>query len=207
MRQNFVTSNSSLKPIRPRLHPITIGAGILLGSALVLINLYFCLPWWHLKCYMPWDRYEHGWPITYMVRDLDKNADMAGLCYNPWPFFDDPPLREFSPVWLAFDVVIALFLIVLTSLWIESWLRVRQVRLRFSLRSLLGIIGLVSVFCALLGHMVVRYSLDRVDVANCAFGFCPGIVVFLAVCLSAVFVTRSILRFFMRPKNGMDVAE
>lgn len=201
MQQHLVTSNSSVKPMHLRMHPITIGFGMFLVSAFVLISLLPCVSWWQLKWYEPWDTYEHGWPVTYMVREKEIDADMSGFHHDPWPFWGDPPLLEFFPAWLAFDIVVALCLIVLTSLSIESWLRVRQVRLRFSLRSLLAIMGLACVLCAL-SRLMIRDSADCVKAALYALILFPGIVVFLAICLSGVFLTKSILTFLRRPKNG-----
>ena len=75
---------------------------------------------------MSWDQYEHGWPFTYMSRELIRDGDMGGLVYRPWPFFDDPPLRQFFPMWLAVDIVVALCLLALTSRAVESWFGVNR---------------------------------------------------------------------------------
>ena len=133
-----------------RLHAVTIGFVILLCGALAFVNLNPRLQWWHLSWYCSWDQYEHGWPFTYMSRERNRDGDMGGLAYGPWPFFDDPPLRQFSPMWLVVDIVVALCLLALTSRAVESWFGVRQVRPQFRLASLLQVIAFACVLLALI---------------------------------------------------------
>ena len=188
-----------------RLHPVTIGFVILLCGALAFVNLNPRLQWWHLSWYCSWDPYEHGWPFTYMSRERNRDGDMGGLAYGPWPFFDDPPLRQFSPMWLVVDLVVALCLLALTSRAVESWFGVRQVRLQFRLASLLKVIALACVLLALI--RVLEGYIGWTDLAGIALGLAPNALVFISACLSSVFLVKLTRAFIVRLCNGKNPAE
>ena len=188
-----------------RLHPVTIGFVILLCGALAFVNLNPRLPWWHLSWYCSWDQYEHGWPFTYMSRDRNRDGDMGGLSYDPWPFFDDPPLRQFSRMWLFVDLVVALCLLALTSRAVESWFAVRQVRLQFRLASSLKVMALACVLFALI-RVLEGYS-GWTDLAGIAFVLVPNALVFISACLSSVFLVKLTRAFIVRLCNGKNPAE
>ena len=188
-----------------RLHPVTIGFVILLSGALALVNLNLGLPWWHLRWYMSWDQYEHGWPFTYMSRELIRDGDMGGLIYRPWPFFDDPPLRQFSPMWLVVDIVVALCLLGLTSRAVESWFGVRQIRAQFRLVSLLQVMAFACVLLALI--RVLEGYIGWTDLAGIAFGLAPNALVFISACLSSVLLVKLTRAFIVRLRNGKNPAE
>lgn len=188
-----------------RLHPVTIGLVILVSGALALVNLNPGLPWWHLSWYCFWDQYEHGWPFTYMSRELIRDGDMGGLIYRPWPFFDDPPLRQFFPMWLAVDIVVALCLLRLTSRAVESWFGVNQTRPQFRLASWLKVMTLACVLLALI-HIAEGY-IDRDGLAFLALVLVPNALVFICACLSSVFLVKLIRAFIVRLRNGKNPAE
>ena len=188
-----------------RLHPVTIGFVILVSGVLTLVNLHPGLPWWHLRWSMSWDQYEHGWPFTYMSRELIRDGDMGGLMYRPWPFFDDPPLRQFFPMWLAVDIVVALCLLALTSRAVESWFAVRQIRAQFRLVSLLKVMTLACVLLALI-HIAEAY-IDRDGLAFLALVLVPNALVFIFACLSSVFLVKVPRAFIVRLRNGKNPAE
>jgi len=86
-----------------------------------------------------------------MHRDFEiVDADMGGMYHEPWPFFGNPPLREFHPFRLVADIVIALTLIVAAGYFINSRLVRYEWRFRFSVRLLLAITALAGVSVALL---------------------------------------------------------
>jgi len=188
-----------------RLHSVTIGFVILVSGALTLVNLQPRLPWWHLRWYTSWDQYEHGWPFTYMSREQIRDGDMGGLIYRPWPFFDDPPLRQFFPMWLAVDLVVALCLLALTSRAIESWFAVRQVRPQFRLVSLLQVMTFACVLLALI-H-VMEGDIGWNGPAFLALALVPNALVFISACLSSVFLVKVTRAFIVRLCNGRNPAE
>ena len=188
-----------------RLHPVTIGFVILVSGALTLVNLHPGLPWWHLRWSMSWDQYEHGWPFTCMSRELIRDGDMGGLVYRPWPFFDDPPLRQFFPMWLAVDIVVALCLLGLTSRAVESWFGVRQIRPQFRLASLLQVMTFACVLLALI-H-VMEGDIGWTDLAGIALVLVPNALVFIFACLSSVFLVKVTRAVIVRLCNGKNPAE
>jgi hypothetical protein len=130
---------------------------------------------------------------------------MGGLIYRPWPFFDDPPLRQFFPMWLAVDIVVALCLLGLTSRAVESWFGVRQIRPQFRLASLLQVMAFA---CVLLGLIrVLEGYIGWTDLAGIAFVLVPNALVFISACLSSVLLVKLTRAFIVRLCNGKNPAE
>jgi hypothetical protein len=130
---------------------------------------------------------------------------MAGLVYKPWPFLDNPPSRQFFPMWLAVDLVVALCLLALTSRAIESWLGVRQVRPQFRLASLLQ---MMTFACVLLALIRVREGqIGWTDIAGIALVLVPNALVFISACLSSVLFIKLTRDFLVRFRNGEKLPE
>lgn len=77
---------------------------------------------------------EHGWPCVYMVRER-KVAGPFTILYGPWPF-DDPPIERFSPIALAFNVVVGIVLMSFAAAISIYWLTAQRTRLQFGLFTL-----------------------------------------------------------------------
>jgi hypothetical protein len=140
-----------------------------------------------------------------MSRELIRDGDMGGLIYRPWPFFDDPPLRQFSPMWLVVDIVVAFCLLGLTSRAVESWFGVNQIRPQFRLASSLKVMTLACVLLALI-HIAKVY-IDRDGLAFLAFVLVPNALVFISACLSSVLLVKLTRAFIVRLRNGKNPAE
>jgi hypothetical protein len=127
------------------------------------------------------------------------------LAYGPWPFFDDPPVRQFSPMWLAVDIVVGLCLLALTSRAVESWFAVRQIRAQFRLVSLLQVMAFACVLLALI--RVLEGYIGWTDLAGIAFVLVPNALVFISACLSSVLLAKLTRAFIVRLRNGKNPAE
>ena len=130
---------------------------------------------------------------------------MGGLVYGPWPFFDDPPVRQFSPMWLVADLVVAFCLLGLTSRALESWFGARQIRPQFRLASLLKVMALACVLLALI--RVLEGYIGWTDLARIAFVLVPNALVFISACLSSVLLIKLTRAFIVRLCNGKNPAE
>jgi len=132
-----------------RLHWLTWVVLFLVGGSLVVENLVGqdvdpILP----NSLFNGIKYSHGWPIRFVKRDV--GGDFSGR----WPI-DKAEVLEFRYLPLMMDILIALVILLATSVTTESYLR-RQPRWQFSIQSIM----LFTVFVALL-MMNIKYDFIR----------------------------------------------
>ncbi len=136
-----------------RLHPLSLGFALLLLGSLSLVNLNPRVRLGYIGYIVikEDDEFAHGWPLVYMRRDWRvANADMGGLFHGPWPFSEYPgPVRHFRIDCLIYDIVAAVLLTGVTVMCLELSLRVRDVQLRFGLKTLLTITAAAGIWLAI----------------------------------------------------------
>jgi hypothetical protein len=96
---------------------------------------------------LPWVNQWHGWPLTYMVREMRVPGGLS-MFYGPWPL-DDPPLEEFRAWALAFNVAVGVGLVLSAAASGAYILGIRNRPLQFSLLWLFLLMTFVAVLLAL----------------------------------------------------------
>ena len=127
-----------------RVRPFTACGAFAFGLAFVILNLFVSVSWTSMAVNIQQQLYSHGWPFTYMRRDVSI-GDMGGIKESPWPFRATRPAREFHPLWLAADALIGLVLTTLAAAYLHTLALERSIRVRFSLRTCLILVSIIGV--------------------------------------------------------------
>jgi hypothetical protein len=172
---------------------------MVIGCAILAVNIYPRVRWGSVNYYMPHDVYEHGWPIPYMSRELVAEPDMGSVFYPPWPFgrhwplmggrFGNPPVVRFTARWLIVDVLVGLVVLLLSARFIDRVCAKTQIRARFNLRQLFAITTVGCVCFAivrLFGTEIVAYPMFL------SIHILPNCLVMLSLALAAMQLFRTI---------------
>lgn len=90
--------------------------------------------------YEPYTRYEHGWPSSYLTRNIWISW---GLRSNSWGITQN--VQSFSVSGIAIDSLVAAVVVTCAAAIFESWRRRRQSLWRFRLIELFGVLTTVAV--------------------------------------------------------------
>lgn len=154
-------------------------AGVVVFSSFAMANLNACLPFLQLKRNFG-QEYSHGWPFTYMTRELENSAGtMGGVIHAPWPYFDNPPLIDFYPALLMVNVVFAIGVAALTMWCLERNVGKTLPSVKFSLWQ----VAMGVTYLCLLLLPVVR-DIAYVVLSLAAFLIAAGSTVYVVYALS-----------------------
>jgi len=108
---------------------------------------------------------EHGWPLVYCQRadfyvvQTDSYPDGVVFEGSRWPF-DKAQVMSFRPMYLVFNILFAILILLATAFTTESYLRRQAEWHQFSIQFILALTAFVALILANYKYDLVRRKSD-----------------------------------------------